>query len=316
MRVPATSANLGPGFDCLGLALDLSDDVSAEVTDSGSRRVAGEGAGEVPPRRAAPGRAGHARGVRGARRAAARAAARAAPTAIPHGRGLGSSAAAIVAGLVARALAHRGRVRAGRRRRRAVAGHRARGTPRQRRGLRCCGGFTMAWQRPETVVRAEPARPGRLGIEAVAAGAARRRASTEAARGLLPASVPHADAAANAGRAALLVRALTRPAGPAARATEDLLHQRTAPRDAGLARRWSTRCAARRRSPRSISGAGPDGARLRPPRTAAGAVRGTAARCETAPARCWRSLPGAHTPVGRAPGVPQVASRMTARVAT
>ena len=49
VRVPATSANLGPGFDALGLALGRHDDVTAEVTDGGVRvSVTGEGAGELP----------------------------------------------------------------------------------------------------------------------------------------------------------------------------------------------------------------------------------------------------------------------------
>src|SRR3712207_6316378 len=49
VRVPATSANLGPGFDALGLALALHDDVTARVTDGGYVvRVGGEGAGELP----------------------------------------------------------------------------------------------------------------------------------------------------------------------------------------------------------------------------------------------------------------------------
>src|ERR671913_66436 len=49
VRTPATSANLGPGFDALGLALTLYDDLSARVTDSGYRvAVSGEGAGELP----------------------------------------------------------------------------------------------------------------------------------------------------------------------------------------------------------------------------------------------------------------------------
>ena len=45
MRVPATSANLGPGFDSLGLALALYDDVEVEVTPRGvSIGITGEGA--------------------------------------------------------------------------------------------------------------------------------------------------------------------------------------------------------------------------------------------------------------------------------
>ncbi|MDP9219663.1 MAG: homoserine kinase, partial [Actinomycetota bacterium] len=49
VRVPATSANLGPGFDSLGLALGLYDVVEAEVLPAGLEvTVAGEGAGHVP----------------------------------------------------------------------------------------------------------------------------------------------------------------------------------------------------------------------------------------------------------------------------
>jgi len=48
VRVPATSANLGPGFDTLGLALDLEDEVTAELSDEFRVYVEGEGAGEVP----------------------------------------------------------------------------------------------------------------------------------------------------------------------------------------------------------------------------------------------------------------------------
>ena len=109
VRVPATSANLGPGFDALGLALSLHDEVDAWVCESGlSIEISGEGADlagtaedhlVVRAMRAAfaviggqpPGI-----GLRCVNR-------------IPHGRGLGSSAAAIVAGiLAARALAEPG----------------------------------------------------------------------------------------------------------------------------------------------------------------------------------------------------------------
>src|SRR3954447_17640385 len=101
VRVPATSANLGPGFDALGLALGLHDDVVARVTDSRlSVDVAGMGAATV---------ARNARNlvVRAMRAAFDRLGGRpwgrelVCATRIPHGRGLGSSAAAIVAGIVA-----------------------------------------------------------------------------------------------------------------------------------------------------------------------------------------------------------------------
>src|SRR5258708_1876647 len=112
-RVPATSANLGPGFDALGLALTLYDEVEARVIPSGlTLHVSGEGASEVTD-------AGEKHLVVRAMRAAFDDLARAGLVRgqppgialrclnrIPHRRGLGSSAAAIVAGvLAARALA-------------------------------------------------------------------------------------------------------------------------------------------------------------------------------------------------------------------
>src|SRR6204780_3664060 len=108
VRVPATSANLGPGFDALGLALGLHDEIGVAVTPSGlSIEVSGEGAAEVAD-------AGEKHLVVRARRVAfddlgvdqPPGLALRCVNRIPHGRGLGSSAAAIVAGiLAARALA-------------------------------------------------------------------------------------------------------------------------------------------------------------------------------------------------------------------
>src|ERR1700692_2413847 len=102
-RVPATSANLGPGFDTLGLALGLHDEVEVRVTGAGlDIEVSGEGAEDVLD-------AGEKHLVVRAMRVAFAALDVAQPPGlalrcvnrIPHGRGLGSSAAAIVAGLVA-----------------------------------------------------------------------------------------------------------------------------------------------------------------------------------------------------------------------
>ncbi len=111
VRVPATSANLGPGFDALGLALSLHDEVQARVVPSGlSIEVSGEGAAAVAE-------AGEKHLVVQAMRAAFDSLGGGQPPGIavrcvnriPHGRGLGSSAAAIVAGiLAARALAGAG----------------------------------------------------------------------------------------------------------------------------------------------------------------------------------------------------------------
>src|SRR5271170_4602276 len=108
VRVPATRANLGPGFDALGLALGLHDEIHVAVTASGlSVEVSGEGAAEVA-------HAGENHLVVRAMRVAfddlgvdqPPGLALRCVNRIPHGRGLGSSAAAIVAGiLAARALA-------------------------------------------------------------------------------------------------------------------------------------------------------------------------------------------------------------------
>src|SRR4030095_8672562 len=100
VRVPATSANIGPGFDVLGLALGLHNEVTAEESDRVAVVVEGEGAGALPT---------------GADNVVARAVRQAFEIAgrpfrgvtlrcvnrIPPSRGLGSSAAAWVAGLVA-----------------------------------------------------------------------------------------------------------------------------------------------------------------------------------------------------------------------
>jgi homoserine kinase len=102
VRVPATSANLGPGFDALGLALALYDDVVVRVTDEPglSVDVAGMGAASVPRN------ARHlvVKSMKATFRVLGGAPAGlevVCANRIPHGRGLGSSAAAIVAGVIA-----------------------------------------------------------------------------------------------------------------------------------------------------------------------------------------------------------------------
>jgi homoserine kinase len=100
VRVPATSANLGPGFDALGLALALYNEVIAREADGVSVTVEGEGAGRLP----VDGDNIVARGVRQAYEAAGRPFKGVTLTCVnrvPTARGLGSSAAAWVAGLVA-----------------------------------------------------------------------------------------------------------------------------------------------------------------------------------------------------------------------
>jgi homoserine kinase len=241
VRVPATSANLGPGFDSLGLALSLHDEVEARVTPSGlSIEVSGEGAADVAD-------AGEKHLVVRAMRAAFDDLGCGQPPGlalrcvnrVPHGRGLGSSAAAIVAGvLAARALAG---ARFGPDDALPLAneleGHPDNVAP-------CLyGGLTIAWLADSegaspprgargpgesTTPRGLTARAVRLepdrAITPVAI-VAPAPISTEVARDLLPEAVSHADAAENAGRAALLVAALTARPEALLDATEDRLHQ-------------------------------------------------------------------------------------------
>ena len=220
VRVPATSANLGPGFDALGLALSLYDDVDVEMARSGlSIEISGEGeetAGRGEEHliartfRSAYGLiGGTAEGLR--IRCVNR---------IPHARGLGSSSAATIAGiLAARALHPEGReftdddVLALATR---IEGHPDNVAP-------ClAGGLTIAWQTPSgaRLTRLDVA-PGIRPVALVPDS----RLATERARGLLPETVPHADAAANSGRAALLIAALTATPELLLDATEDRLHQ-------------------------------------------------------------------------------------------
>lgn len=221
VRVPATSANLGPGFDALGLALSLHDEVEARVTGGGvSVEVIGEGAGELPCD-------GTHLVVRAMRRAFDELGEQPAGLAlrchnrIPQARGLGSSSAAIVAGVIlARALVEHGERQLGDEDLLRIAaeleGHPDNVAP-------CLlGGMTIAWTEPSgaAAVRVDPAAPIRPFLFVP-----QDRGLTEVARAALPSTVPHADAALNAGRAALLVHAITVDPSHLFAATEDRLHQ-------------------------------------------------------------------------------------------
>ncbi len=201
VRVPATSANLGPGFDACGLALGLYDDLTVVTTDSGlSIDVTGEDDGARDETHLI------ARAVRAGLDALGLAPPGLGLTCvnrIPHGRGLGSSAAAIVAGLLAASALGEGRLTAMDVFALAcqIEGHPDNVAPA------LFGGFTVAWYddagHPQ-VVRTNP--PDDL--RPVAFIPVRRQA-TSAARAALPVTVLHADAAANAGRAALLAMAMS-----------------------------------------------------------------------------------------------------------
>lgn len=233
VRVPATSANLGPGFDAFGLALGLHDDVVVRVAEAGlSVDVAGEGAAELPRnarhlvakslRAAFDALGGQPRGLEVV-----------CANRIPQGRGLGSSAAAIVAGITAaRALVLGGAELLDD----AAALSLAASLEGHADNVAACllGGLALAWTEHGSAraLRLEP-----VGLSPVAFVPA-TRSSTVRARKVLPTDVSLADAAANAGRAALLVSAVTGRPDLLFAATEDRLHQDARavlmPRTAGL----------------------------------------------------------------------------------
>jgi homoserine kinase len=221
VRTPATSANLGPGFDALGLALTLYDDLNGRITGDGyTVTVTGNGAGELPT---------------GAEHLVARAMLAAfdelgerppgfaveCVNRIPQARGLGSSSAAIVGGIqLARALVRGGMSAlddaAALRLAARLEGHPDNVAP-------CLlGGFTIAWTAGggAQAVRLDPDAGVRPTVFVP-----QERGYTAAARAALPPAVPHADAAFNAGRAALLVCALTGAPELLLPSTEDRLHQ-------------------------------------------------------------------------------------------
>ncbi|MFL6022523.1 MAG: homoserine kinase [Marmoricola sp.] len=220
VAVPATSANLGPGFDCFGLALDLHDLLTGEVTASGLEvDVVGEGADTLPrDERHLVVRAMRAAfGVLGVEVPGLRLRFE---NRIPQSRGLGSSSAAIVGGLaLARALVEGGQrfdddsllFLANQ-----IEGHPDNVAPA------VVGGFVVAGQTTDEVWALSA--PIARSISAVAF-VPPTGVSTEAARGLLPEQVPHAVAAANTGRAAVLVAALAGAPDQLLRGTEDFLHQ-------------------------------------------------------------------------------------------
>ncbi|NMH79427.1 homoserine kinase [Pseudonocardia xinjiangensis] len=255
IRVPGSSANLGPGFDSLGLALGLYDDVEVSVTTGGVEvEVEGEGAGQVP--------CDEAHLVVRAMRTAWNIVGDAPPgirmrcrNAIPHSRGLGSSAAAAVAGAVA-AVVLSGRdlelerdtvlqVTAG------MEGH------ADNAAASLFGGFVVAWETAGNTserfhaVRLET-HPGIRPVVLVAG----TESSTSATRGLLPDHVPLQDAAFTGSRSALAVLAFTQRPDLLLPATEDRLHQgyrRPAyPESADLVDALRARGV-----PAAISGAGP-----------------------------------------------------------
>jgi homoserine kinase len=218
VEVPATSANLGPGFDCFGLALDWRERIELVGLESGFViDVSGEGMGEIPRdeshliiRSALVGLADLGVRAMGLRLSGHHT--------IPHGRGLGSSAAAIVAGLVAAAGLAGVQLDRGWLLRHATA---IEGHP-DNVAAAIYGGFVLAYEGPAGVTVAQGRLDPAVGVAVLVPDFA---VTTTAARGLLPRTVPHAEAAANSGRAALLVHALSTEPDRLHDATRDWLHQ-------------------------------------------------------------------------------------------
>ncbi|WP_394275877.1 homoserine kinase [Luteococcus sp.] len=224
-EVPATSANLGPGFDCLGLALTMSDQVEAEVLVEGLEvEVSGQGAGRVPLDarhlvvrvlcRALDELGHEAPGLR-----------LVATNVVPHSRGLGSSASAIVAGIaLAWGLARPGEeldLNWACRLSSELEGH------PDNACAAVLGGIVLGHMEPGDdgrpgvqVVRLEPAE----GLRCIV-WVPEVEVPTAGARAVLPETVPWADAIAQASSAALLVHALTTDPEQLLRGTRDLLHQ-------------------------------------------------------------------------------------------
>lgn len=221
VKVPATSANLGPGFDTLGMALSFYDELQVEAV-AGSEihvEVNGEGAGEVPTdgtnlvastirfvfdryKQPMPGLKLVAHNV------------------IPHGRGMGSSGAAVVSGIMAAKGLLEGIVEISSKELLDIAteleGHPDNVAPA------LFGGLTIAWEdefgphHKKLFVHR-----GVSPLELVPAN----KMSTALARSLQPESVPHDDAVFNVSRSALLIAALTQSPELMMAATEDKLHQ-------------------------------------------------------------------------------------------
>jgi homoserine kinase len=215
-RVPATSANLGPGFDCFGLALDLWNDVTVDTDAAQGVTWEGQGAGELPTdgtdmvskAMAHAARVGGgivpAVALRGVNR-------------IPLERGLGSSAAACVAGIsIADRLLDLGlepeemlelAVE--------IEGH------PDNAAAAIAGGFTLAFG--DGVIRLDP----HPDLQPVAFVPNDIRLPTGAARAALPSLVPLADALFNAGHAAATVVAITSEPALLTQTLGDRLHEQT-----------------------------------------------------------------------------------------
>jgi len=221
VQVPATTANLGPGFDTLGLALAKYDHLEVRVRDEPgvTVEVHGVGEGEVPTdesnlvvKAIAHTFAAYGQQMPGLNLVA--------HNVIPHGRGLGSSGAAIVSGILAAKGLLEGIVDIDAESLLALAtemeGHPDNVAPA------LFGGLTIAWMtedgpKHKKLMVHRGVKPLVFVPEHVM--------STALARSLQPESVPHVDAVFNLSRSALLIAALIQSPELLLTATEDKLHQ-------------------------------------------------------------------------------------------
>jgi homoserine kinase len=221
VKVPATSANLGPGFDTLGIALAYYDDLEVTATKPGSISVAvsGEGEGQVPLdethlvvrailetfkrlKQPAPGLA-----LRALNR-------------IPHSRGMGSSGAAVVSGIMAAKGLLTGVAEVSDKLMLDLATEFEKHPDNVAPAL--FGGLSIAWE-DESGPHTKKLSVHR-GVSPLVLVPSTRM-STELARSMQPESVPHADAVFNVSRSALLVAAMVSSPELLLAATEDKLHQ-------------------------------------------------------------------------------------------
>jgi homoserine kinase len=226
VQVPASSANLGPGFDSFGLALGMHDRYVAQILDDAGLDidVTGEGADEVPRTdknllvkamyKGFDFLGGKPKGI------AVRAL-----NVIPHGRGLGSSASAIVGGLsLARALVLTGADKMNDEKLLQLATE-MEGHP-DNVAAALYGNAVVAWQEDQHGKNVAQAISLSVDtrIRAIAFIPSTAMATAKA-RKMLPETIPHRDAAQNSANSALLVHALTLRPDLLFRATEDFLHQ-------------------------------------------------------------------------------------------
>lgn len=227
VTVPASAANLGPGFDALAIAFEMRDIYVAQILDEElfDVDVTGEGADEVKRdgkhlvikamMRGFEFMGGKPRGI-----------ALRALNQIPHGRGLGSSAAAIVGGLnLARSLVLSGNSLMSDEDLIALATD-LEGHP-DNVSAAALGGATVSWI--ENRVGVPTGCASRISVDQSIRALLlipNTQLSTGKARKMLPETIPHVEATINSGRAALLVHALTSRPDLLFAATEDHLHQK------------------------------------------------------------------------------------------